>query len=277
VRRVPADSWLEKAACVDLRDAADYEAERPRGAVRLEVEDLLVRPYLLPPRSQPLLLVGGPRERMKLAVTALRAAGHLEVRHLPDGAWRSLLAVETGPPTRARLWEPSVLLAETLAAEPPAAGSKALDAACGSGRNAVYCALQGCDSTGIDILPDALERVRDLAVRSGTMVRTVQADLSFPGALDEVQADLIVVVRYLERTLFGPLARALRPGGRLLYETFTMDQLELGHPRNPRFLLQKGELREAFPDLEVERYEEGFFDGAHLARLVARRAIEEAA
>jgi hypothetical protein len=55
-----------------------------------------------------------------------------------------------------------------------------------------------------------------------------------------------------------------------VYETFTTDQAEVGHPRNPRFLLQPGELRNAFPDLELLSYREGFFEGAHLARLVAR-------
>jgi SAM-dependent methyltransferase len=145
-----------------------------------------------------------------------------------------------------------------------------VDIACGSGRNAVYLALLGYDVIAIDRLPDALERCTDLAARSGIAVRVEQRDLEFPGALDDLTADLVVVVRYLERTLFGPLRRAVRPGGLLVYETFTSDQAELGHPRNRRFLLDPGELLEAFSELETLEYREGFFDGAHLARLVAR-------
>jgi SAM-dependent methyltransferase len=270
VAPVPADSWLRGAACIDLRDAAAHAARRPAGAVRLEVDDLLYRPYLLPPRSRPLVLVGGPRERLQLVIHALRAAGHADVRHLPEESWREHLAEETGPPARARLWEPSRALAEALAGVEPPRGRTALDLACGAGRNAVYLALQGWAATAVDILPDALDRVRDLAARSGVEVHTLRLDLEFAGALDDLSADLVVVVRYLERTLFGPLKRAVRPGGLLVYETFTTDQAELGHPRNPRFLLQPGELRGAFADLQVLSYREGFFDGAHLARLVAR-------
>ena len=264
------DAWLRNAACVDLRDAAACAAERPVGAVRLTVDDLLHRPYLLPPRSRPLVLVGGPSDALRLVVEALGAAGHADVRHLPEEAWRAQLPAETGPPSRTRLWEPSPALVEALKSHPLPEGRAALDLASGSGRNAVYLALEGWDATAVDVLPDALERVRDLAARSGVGVHTARIDLTFPGALDELRADLVVVVRYLERTLFGPLQRVLRPGGLLVYETFTTDQAEVGHPRNPRFLLQPGELRTAFPDLELVSYREGFFEGAHLARLVAR-------
>jgi SAM-dependent methyltransferase len=135
----------------------------------------------------------------------------------------------------------------------------------------VYLALQGFDVNAIDILPDALERTRDLAARAGANVRTQQLDLEFPGALDDLRADCVVVVRFLDRALFGPLQRVVLPGGLLVYETFTTDQLEVGHPRNPKHLLQPGELQQAFPELEILAYREGFFDGAHLARLVARR------
>jgi rhodanese-related sulfurtransferase len=173
------DSWLREAACVDLRDAESYAAERPRGAVRLEVDDLLHRPYLLPARARPLVLVGGDTDRLQLVVTALRAAGHAHVRHLSEDNWRQHLPAESGPPSRTFLWEPATALVEALDLYAPPSGSTALDLASGSGRNAVYLALRGYASTAIDILPDALERTRDLAARSGVVVRTQQTDLEF--------------------------------------------------------------------------------------------------
>lgn len=276
---MPTDAWFRDAACADLRGFQAHMRERPSGAVRLQVEDLLQRPYLLPPRSRALLLVGGSREDLRAVVESLQAAGHTDVRHLPDETWRQYLPVETGLPTRNHLWEPSRALVEALQLyegdlhgldDVPAA----LDLACGSGRNAVDLALRGFDVTAVDILPDALEKAQDLAKRAGVTLRTMPIDLEFPGALDELQADLIVVVRYLERTLFRPIENALRPGGFLVYETFTADQAALGHPRNPRFLLRHDELRHAFPALKTLSYQEGFFEGAHLARLVARRNFE---
>lgn len=277
--RPPADAWLRDAACIDLRTPEAHATDRPAGAVRLEIPDLLQRPYLLPAGARPLVLVGGPRREMRLVLRALQAAGHGQVRHLPGETWRDHLTTETGPPTRTYLWEPATALVEALAAHgdrlragAAARGARptAADLACGSGRNAVYLALHGFETTAIDVLPDALAKVQDLARRSRVQVRTLHMDLEFPGALDDLRADLVSVVRYLDRALFGPLARAVRPGGVLVYETFTSEQATLGHPRNPRFLLQPGELRAAFPDLETLAYQEGFFEGAHLARLVAR-------
>ena len=69
-----------------------------------------------------------------------------------------------------------------------------------------------------------------------------QEDLERTGALAGRQADVVIVVRYLDRNLFPALAAALRPGGMLVYETFTVEQQRMGHPRNPLYMLQPGEL-----------------------------------
>jgi len=263
--------WLQGAACVDLRDAAAYARERPAGAVRLDAEDVLLRSYLLPPRHRPLVLIGGPADRIPLLVTSLLSAGYPEVRHFSAAMWQAHLPVETGPPTRSHLWEPAQALHEALALHALPRGATALDVACGTGRNAVWLAVQGFDVLAVDLLPDALERVQDRAARLGAVLRTQQMDVEFPGALDDMHADLVVVVRFLDRALFGPLQRVVNPGGLLVYETFTIDQLEQGHPKNPKYLLRHDELPGAFPDLATLSYQEGFFDGAHLARLIAQR------
>jgi SAM-dependent methyltransferase len=268
----PNDVTATATACVDLRSAGEYALDRPAGAVRLDVEDLLYKPYLLPPRHRALVLVGGPADRMPLVVRALLAAGHPLVRHFADPAWRQHLQAESGVPTRRHLWEPSEALVEALALQGFRPGSTAIDIACGTGRNAVWLAMQGLDVWACDILADALERAQDRAAKAGVTIRTRQMDVEFPGALDDLHSDLVVVVRFLDRALFGPLQRVVNPGGLLVYETFTTDQAELGHPRNPKHLLQPGELAAAFPDLQTLIYREGFFDGAHLARLVARAA-----
>ena len=262
-------------AVVDLRDLDSHTTARPRGAVRLEVEEILHQPYLLPSRSRPLALVGGTVADVAPLVLALREAGHTDVRHFPGETWRDSLPFETGPSTRTHLWEPSSAVIRALEAHAPSIpGRTALDLACGSGRNAVYLALNGFEVTAIDRLPDALDKTRDLAQRSGVSLRTLERDLERPGALDGLAADLVVVVRYLERSLFPLLGRALNPGGLLVYETFTTARAAQGHPKNPRFLLHPGELRAAFEDLQILDSAEGFFEGAHLARLVSLRQPE---
>ena len=85
----------------------------------------------------------------------------------------------------------------------------------------------------------------------------------------------ILIFRYLHRSLVEEIRRCLAPGGLLLYETFTVRQLELGWgPRSPRFLLEPGELPRLFASFEILEAREGLGGAerpAHLALLVARR------
>ena len=68
--------------------------------------------------------------------------------------------------------------------------------------------------------------------------------------------DGIIVSNYLHRPLLPAIARALAPGGVLIYETFMRGNERFG-PRNPDFLLRPGELLEAFAALSVVAFEQG--------------------
>ena len=81
--------------------------------------------------------------------------------------------------------------------------------------------------------------------------------------------DLIVVVHYLHRPLFPALVSALRPGGVLVYETFTRAQAARGKPTNPAFLLEPGELLTLVRPLTIVTSREGDFEGRMLASVVA--------
>ena len=83
--------------------------------------------------------------------------------------------------------------------------------------------------------------------------------------------DAIFVFNYLHRPLMPALRAALKPGGRLFYETFTTRQAERGHPKNPAFLLKDGELAELVAPLTVLRSREGDVDGRFVASIVAER------
>jgi hypothetical protein len=58
--------------------------------------------------------------------------------------------------------------------------------------------------------------------------------------------------RFLHRPLFPAMARALRPGGHLVYETYRVGQERFGRPKRPQFLLEPGELAAAFAGLGLE-------------------------
>lgn len=69
--------------------------------------------------------------------------------------------------------------------------------------------------------------------------------------------DGIIVTNYLHRPLLPAIARALAPGGALIYETFARGNERFGRPHNPDFLLCPGELLEAFAALTVVAFEQG--------------------
>jgi 2-polyprenyl-3-methyl-5-hydroxy-6-metoxy-1,4-benzoquinol methylase len=151
---------------------------------------------------------------------------------------------------------------------------RALDVACGDGRNALYLAQQHFAVDGIDIALAGLMRARHEAQRRGLSARFIQADLD-AFALPARRYDVVMNVRYLNRRLLPSLKNAVRAGGMIVFETFLREQADIGHPRNPDFLLERGELERLFQDFNVLAYEEGLFqtekDRAFLARLLAQR------
>ena len=153
---------------------------------------------------------------------------------------------------------------------------RALDIACGAGANTLLLAERGVGQVfGVDISPVALKIAARAARRRRLSVHLLAADVTvFP--LPFARFDTICVFRFLERSLAPRLVAALRPGGVLIYETFTLDQLAFGYgPRSASWLLRPGELPGLFAKLSVLHYAEGVRDEhgrpAALAALVARR------
>lgn len=149
----------------------------------------------------------------------------------------------------------------------------ALELAAGRGRNAWWLAtVAGCRTLAVDFDARALDELGRRARDAGVNLDTRCQDLEAPSASLERDAfDVIVVTRYLHRPLFPAILAALRPGGVLVYETFTAGQARLGKPTNPAFLLEPGELRALVRPLDVLSEREGLFDGAAIASVVARK------
>ena len=146
----------------------------------------------------------------------------------------------------------------------------ALDIACGSGQNTLYLARQGLTSTGFDLSMEALAAGREAAARANLCVTFVQADLT-RFSLPRNAFSVVICFKYRDPQLYPTLRAALRPGGLLIYETYTIEHLKFGRkPLNPAHLLAKNELRHAFGDWEVIFYRE-VWAGRGLASLVARK------
>jgi tellurite methyltransferase len=135
---------------------------------------------------------------------------------------------------------PSPLLVETAGKLKP---GRALDLACGTGRNAIWLAEQGWQVTAVDRSPITIPTVD-----------THVADLEkheFP--IGKARWDLIVVCLYLQRDLFKHIKRGLRPGGIAIV---IVHLIEPGHEQS-RFSVQPGELAKYFEGWEVLHYYEG--------------------
>jgi SAM-dependent methyltransferase len=151
----------------------------------------------------------------------------------------------------------------------------ALDVAAGRGRNALAMARAGIRVVAVDFSETAMHALADAARAEHLLVWPVVANLdSFH--LKHKSLDAIININFLDRALFAKFSRALRPGGVLIAEPFTNEQASLGHPKDPRFLLGHGELKELAAGLEIEHYREGLVsypDGtrAFRASVVARK------
>ena len=165
---------------------------------------------------------------------------------------------------------PSALLERWLRQLQLASGhNRALDVACGTGRNAILLAKHGWYVLGVDISPVALHIARDQARQRGANIDLVALNLS-DWPLPHARFDLICVFRFLDRRLCSRLTPALRPRGVLIYETFTITQRNYeGGPREDDFLLQPGELPTLFPDLDVLEHNEGVVEEGGRPRALA--------
>ena len=155
-------------------------------------------------------------------------------------------------------------------------GRRALDVACGDGRNAAYLARLGFEVDAVDISDVAIDALHAAAAARRLPVRAIRLDLErdpLPGG----PYDVIVQINYLQRSLVARLAEALRPGGLVLVETVTRAHVEdLGNRFDPRFLLEPGELRQAFAHLELVRYQEDVLERSGRTRAVASLAARRA-
>jgi SAM-dependent methyltransferase len=164
---------------------------------------------------------------------------------------------------------PTPLLVETAASLAP---GKALDLACGTGRNALWLAEHGWEVTAVDGAHAAIEALRTRATERGLKINAVIADLE----KDEFEIqpsdwDLVVMCYYLQRNLFEPAKRGVAPGGTLISIVHVNEPEEGDGP----YRLRHGELEKYFTGWEfLHRFEGKADDSAHrraVAEIVARR------
>lgn len=154
---------------------------------------------------------------------------------------------------------------------------KALDVACGAGRNALFLAAAGYQVDAIDISPEGLKKARQSASGQGLEINWIEHDLDQPFEFDR-DYDVILVMWFVNLGLVTHLCDCLASGGLLVCEEHLItDQAVIG-PGTDDYRVAPGALRKAVAGLELLLYEEsietGEEDGERVAsaRVVARKS-----
>jgi tellurite methyltransferase len=137
---------------------------------------------------------------------------------------------------------------------------RVLDIAMGAGRNAIYLARMGFEVEGVDSSEHAIQHALERAKESGVTIQAEVADLEKNYRIKPDTYNMIICFNYLQRSLIPQIKDGLKKGGVVVYETFTVDQAQFGHPWNPDFLLRHNELMEMFRGFRCLRYREGIIE-----------------
>jgi len=164
--------------------------------------------------------------------------------------------------------KPSTLLVDHL---PSLSKGKALDLACGAGKNSIFLAQNGFDVDAVDASPVAIEKSKEEAREAGVKVDFTTAELEGYRISPE-SYDVIIDFYYLQRSLIPAIKKGLKIGGTVLFETYTIQQRDIGHPKNPEYLLGPNELLRLFEDFHVTFYREGIYLEDGMSRAICSLA-----
>jgi len=150
---------------------------------------------------------------------------------------------------------PNRLLEQEVRAMAPA---RALDAACGEGRNALWLAEQGWTVTGADFSDVAIDKARRIGRQRGVDVSWQVVDLAreIPsGGPWDLVCLLYLHTDAAERTHWLPgLVDAVAPGGTFLYVGHDPANIDhgVGGPQKPEYLLDARAIVAALPGWRIE-------------------------
>lgn len=148
---------------------------------------------------------------------------------------------------------------------------KALDLACGRGRNSLLLGKLGYRVLAVDSSPTALALLRSAAAEKGLEIEVMQHNLETGLPAPPDSFDLVLCFYYLQRGLFAAIKNRIAPGGLFIGRSFC--QSNPADEAND-IIYAAGELAELFSGWEILAYEEGAASnqrGGTLAGIVARR------
>jgi len=155
--------------------------------------------------------------------------------------------------------EPAAVLTENLFLLPET--GRALDLASGLGASALLLAMQGLTTEGWDISAIAMQKLQQQADANALPIKTFTKEIT-SNSFASACFDVIVVSRFLDRSICNAIMESLKPNGLLFYQTYTQQKVFQQGPKNPRFLLAENELLQLFSSLKTVYYRDNAGLGA---------------
>ena len=147
--------------------------------------------------------------------------------------------------------DPAPLLVRAAAELAP---GRALDLACGAGRNALWLAARGWDVVAIDGAAEAIRVVHEHDASIDARVMDLETGAALP--FEDESFDLVAILYYLHQPLFAEARRVVRRGG-IVVSAAKM---------RGTYRIAPGELASTFADFEIVLASEG-----EIAEIIARR------
>jgi 2-polyprenyl-3-methyl-5-hydroxy-6-metoxy-1,4-benzoquinol methylase len=149
-------------------------------------------------------------------------------------------------------------------------GTKALDIACGEGRNSIFLAKKGFQVSGLDISEAGLEKGRQWMEREGVKIDFRLANLEQFEFTEHY--DLILNCNFLLRDIIPKSVAALSPGGLIVFDTL-LNSPFVPNTHKKEFLLQPGELVKIFQGFtgRILSPEERLHDEMPTAKLIFQK------
>lgn len=282
-----------RRSIIDLRDFLYFSKFHFVGASSFPFSELKESLFELPPRGSSLILVSDSVSTLLEGKNFLLEHKYvieeeIVVDNEENSFWEQVKSgkfcgIEQNSSFSKRLWKACSFLEEFVSLVKKLLISKtqftAIDLACGSGRDAIFLAERGFLVTGVDYEHSLLDNSSKLAKQYNCQNNFIPFcyDLE-QGSLDSLRqvlspVDLVHVARYLHRPLFSFIKEDLiKPGGFIIYHTFTKGVEKFGKPKKQRFILQPNELKLIFQDFIIYKHGESIIeDGRPIQFIIAQK------
>lgn len=160
--------------------------------------------------------------------------------------------------SREQVASPVAVVAENLHLLPET--GLGLELACGLAANSFALAGQGLSMEAWDISPVVVEQVNQRAETEGVNVSAAARDV-VEQPPEPAHYDVVVVSRFLDRSITASIIDCLKPGGLVFYQTFSQTRVGEGGPSSMAFRLADNELLTLFAGFKVLVYREEGLQG----------------